>query len=627
MQSKKLSVGAINTISQFNFRNKEEHTIDYVFQVIAFKTSPTKQKGFCVSTVSLSDSKHKRSGFLFFHEDENVDIVPHDLVRIRRITPTIITKNEVDNYFFIVKSFELECKCEELFGTPVDYSSSESNETNIDTTTGNTNSSNTINTSNIIQKNEPTTTTNTSNTNNIKTNFSINVPSRNVNLNTNSKNAPLSLPLSGLSSFSKDFTVVVKITVKNPMKTYTNQKGEGCLFGFTMIDSEGTEMECTAFNVAAKKVYDILQKDKVYSIKGAYIKINDKKFASVKNDYKMILEDNVQITEITNDNTIDESNFKFAFTKISEIESYTTNEAIEVIGKVVEVGDSREVNTKNGMINLKKIKIVDSSNTAIEISLWRQHADQDFTKGEIIIFKNIKINNYGGTKTLNTIENTTIIRDLNIPERTELELFFSNKADSSYKSLGKQSGEGRGLGEISFLSDVLQALDDNVNEGQDKMPIFKVKATISSFVNSEKNFYLGCSNCHKKIIEDTMSSKLQCQACNTFQDKPNYIYTVSIRIKDSTSEENVDIYGNLTEKLTKMSCQDYRDLWVAQDETKLKQLKHEIEYKQYYFLVKPKLQVFNNIPRKKIATLKIEPVDSSFESNRLVEALNHSLTL
>jgi len=608
---KKVSIGAMKNIFDFSFKDKVEHTVDYVFQVLTFKTSMNMQKGFFVSSVTLSDITYKKSGFLFFHLEEHVDIAPYDLVRINKLTPTLLTKNDVDNYFFVVKSFELECKCEQLFGSPEEFKMTE----NAKGSSTNLNSKS----SSSVQSQF------TSSTSNINTGYHrTSQLSSTINPSGGFNDVPKGMPLSALSSFSKDFTIIVKITSKNALKQYTNNKGDGCLFGFTIMDNEGTEMDCTAFNVAAKKVFGLIQKDKVYSIKGCYMKINDKKYATVKNDYKMILEDNVEIKEIHNDQSFDQSNFKFNFVKISEIENLLANEAVEVIGKVIEVGESREVSTKNGQINLKKIKIVDISETSIEISLWRQHADQDFTKGEIVIFKNIKISSYNNSKILNTIESTSVIKDLNIPERTELELFFSNKTDVNFKSLGgKQTGgEGR-LGDISFLQDVNNAVDASMN--QDKAPLFKVKATISSFMNSEKNYYLGCSECNKKILDDGLSNKLQCQSCNKIQDKHNYIYTLSLRIKDSTSEEYIDIYGALAEKLTKMKCEDYRDLVESHDETKLRQLKNEIEYKQYYFLVKPKMHVFNNNARKKIATIKIERVDSSTESNRLNGVINQFL--
>jgi hypothetical protein len=581
----KISLGAIKTISNYEFTSASDHQVNFILQVLSFKTCANKQKNRNASTVTLSDTTQKRSGFLFFHE-EYQDVAAYDLVRVISITPVMIEKNDIKIQLFCVKAFSIEEKCDELFGSPEDYKETHSTK----------------------KENDSSEITITKKTITIKT-------------TDNNGNAPKSLPLYALSSFSKDFTIVVKIICKNSMKHFTNNKGDGCLFRFIMMDNEGTEMECTAFNIAAKKVYELLQKDKVYSIKGAYIKINDKKFSSMKNDYKMILEDNVEIKEIINDFSIDESNFKFSFVKISEIESLNPNESIEVIGKVIEVSETREVSTKNGAINLKKLKIADTSEMAIEVSCWRQHADQEFSKGEILIFKNIKISNYNNTKTLNTIENTSILRDLHLPERAELEVFFNNKPnDASFKIIG---GDGKGIGDISFLSEVLSALDGNISH--DNTPLFKVKATVSSFMNYEKNYYLGCSECSKKIIDESNFDQIKCQSCNKVHGNRNYIYALSIRIKDSKSEEFIDIFGGLAEKLTNMKCNDYMELVESQDEIKLGQLKSEIEYKQFYFLVKPKIQVFNNVARKKIVTLKIEPVDSSVESKRLIGLISQYL--
>ena len=56
-------------------------------------------------------------------------------------------------------------------------------------------------------------------------------------------------------------------------------------------------MQCTCFNKAVDKFFNIITEGKIYEIKGGYVKINDKKFTTIKSDYKIVLDENSVITE------------------------------------------------------------------------------------------------------------------------------------------------------------------------------------------------------------------------------------------------------------------------------------------------------------------------------------------
>jgi hypothetical protein len=266
--------------------------------------------------------------------------------------------------------------------------------------------------------------------------------------------------------------------------------------------------------------------------------------------------------------------------------------------------------------------VVDTSDTTIEISLWRQHANQNFNKGDIFAFKNIKVSTYNNSKTLNTMENTLIIKDPDVVEKTELELHFNNNksSESNFKALSNKQGDGKKSGEISFLNDVVNALDEC--DYMDKMPVFKVKAYIVGFNVQEKHYYHGCIECNKKMMDES-----KCHSCNKVQDTHNFIYSFSFRLKDSAGEEFVDIFGSLAEKITGMKCEDYKDMMNQSDELKQRKLQNEINFKQFYFLLKPKLNTFNNTTRKRIVVLKIDPIDTNAETNRLVDKIAQALTI
>ena len=74
-----------------------------------------------------------------------------------------------------------------------------------------------------------------------------------------------------------------------------------------------------------------------------------------------------------------------------------------------------------------------------------------------------------------------------------------------------------------------------------------------------------------------------------------------------------------------MTAGNYRALLINRDEDKLRAISCRIENNDFYFLVKPKVQKFNNIPKKKFSVNKIENVEMRKEAYRLLEQLKEKL--
>lgn len=78
-------------------------------------------------------------------------------------------------------------------------------------------------------------------------------------------------------------------------------KGEGCLMNIDIIDKEGTQIQATFFNEAANKFHPILQENHVYLFSNGQVKLANKKFTSIKNDYCIYFDSNADIVEIDDD--------------------------------------------------------------------------------------------------------------------------------------------------------------------------------------------------------------------------------------------------------------------------------------------------------------------------------------
>ena len=75
---------------------------------------------------------------------------------------------------------------------------------------------------------------------------------------------------------------------------------------------QGTQIQATMFNEAAKKFYDKFELGKVYYISKGTLRVANKQFKTVQNDYEMTLNENSEVEEASDEAAcIPETKFKF----------------------------------------------------------------------------------------------------------------------------------------------------------------------------------------------------------------------------------------------------------------------------------------------------------------------------
>jgi replication factor A1 len=436
--------------------------------------------------------------------------------------------------------------------------------------------------------------------------------------------------LKQLTTFSRDFIIFVRVTKKSEIKTFetrNNNMGssQGKLFYFIVLDRDGNEMQCTCFNKAVDKFFDIIEEDQLYEIKGGYVKLNDKKYTRIKSDYKIVLDENSKITKKADNGIIKKNNMTII--RIKDIPNMNLYSIVDLCVVVLNVGEKMIKNTRNGSQPLKKIVVGDVSKYKIEISLWRVHSDTNVKFGDILLINNVKIGEYKG-RTLTTFDETCI--KINPPRTNEyvreLEEFIQkNDIKGEFLDLENNTEMKTETKEESenytsvHIRDVLESLD----EYEDVHNLSKVTAIVTQILHNEKNYYLGCSdrNCKRKLKLEGDSDEYICPNCRRSTKTPTYYYTLSLRVKDASTEYWIDIFGKTAESIMKCTAEEYKNILESGDEEKLKQLTHNVEFKVFNFWVKPKMQTYNTVSKKKLYAYKIEPYNERTEAHKLVKYL------
>ena len=391
-------------------------------------------------------------------------------------------------------------------------------------------------------------------------------------------------------------------------------------------------MQITCFSKGVDKFFDLVQENKVYAIIGGYIKLNDRKFYCGKNisEYRLILDENASIKEMVDDGSI-ENNTSCNFMKINKALEINVYSVVDLCVYVLECGEAQLKNTKNGEQYLRKLIVCDDSEYKIELTLWRIHATINLEKNQFLVIKNAKIGEFNGRNISSYDDTSILVNPQNYKEVEELKIFMENfrgefKSLKNLNNEEKNYKENNGIGSmVYYMTEILDILDND--HGKNEFNTYKIKGTITQIIHNERNFYAGCPeiSCKRKCVYNEQKDEWFCNHCSNMIKKPCYYYNLSIRVKDCSCEQWIDLFGVNAEKILKINAEDYRNLLLSGDSEKLKEINDNIEFKTFYFTIKPKIHMFNGNIKKKLYTHKLEPVDHRNETKRIIELLNKSL--
>ena len=443
-----------------------------------------------------------------------------------------------------------------------------------------------------------------------------------VNSDDNSFNYKNCQFLSYLTTFTKEIHPFVKIERKYELRVFKNKRTnqDNKLFSVKMIDTEGFEMIATAFGEVADKLYDMFEEGGTYEIKGGYVRINEKKFSSVKADYKLLFDERTEIIARPDNGLFNK--IQYNFSSIEELNNLPIGAVVDLLAIVIEVQEPSTLNTKNGPQQIRRLRLGDVSGYKIEITLWRQLSEIHIEPNTMILLRNVRVGEYNG-KNLSTVDGTEIIFQENLPKIEEVEILqkFIASGEIEWKLL-PSSGEMMDSSapiKAKYLKEILDEVDleDISYEKQfssqkskgDRRPLIKFKATICSITHSERNYYMGCpeQQCKKKLVQDNNGTF--CEHCNKPVPQPKIYFTIQLRVRDASSEQFVDVFGEVAAKILGCTAEEYKNYIDTNDTVKLNAITEKIEFNDYYFIGSCRINEYNGIRKKRISCYRIEPIE------------------
>lgn len=88
------------------------------------------------------------------------------------------------------------------------------------------------------------------------------------------------------------------MVAKSEVKKWNNAKGSGQLMSVTFAD-QSAEIRATLFNEAVEAFGNLLMEHQVYDVSKGTIKVANKMYSNVANDYEMTIDMNTSISVVS----------------------------------------------------------------------------------------------------------------------------------------------------------------------------------------------------------------------------------------------------------------------------------------------------------------------------------------
>jgi replication factor A1 len=431
-------------------------------------------------------------------------------------------------------------------------------------------------------------------------------------------------PIKSLNPYQNRWTIKARVTSKSEIRSWNNQKGSGKLFHIDLLDAQGGEIRATMFNDAVEAFYPLLEVGKVYYISKGTLKIANKKFTSIPNEYELSLDRNSQIT-LCND-AGDIPSMHYNFVPIQSINDIQKDEVVDVLGVAVTIGECTAIVTKQGKeLKKRNITLVDRTGVCIDFTLWGDKAENlgfQFGDQPILAIKGAKVSTFNN-KTLTSVNSTLMEVNPDIREAAALRSWFDTEGVTmqlNSLSRGREPGQfgdassSYGPTETKTFEEVKAALTGI----RDKPLYFDVKGTITIIRQDGNLWYYACPNCNRKVPQ-TVDGR--CDNCQQSYDKPTPRYILSFCAADHTGSQWLSCFNDVAEGILGGQTAGDMELWREMKDPRFEHTFQQAMHKQYKFRLRGKEEVYQDNWKLKCTVVGAHPVDLVKDSAVLLQQI------
>ncbi|TNV83159.1 hypothetical protein FGO68_gene14242 [Halteria grandinella] len=269
------------------------------------------------------------------------------------------------------------------------------------------------------------------------------------------------MPIKALNTFTRDWKIMARVTQKSERRT---TKSGGSLLKVNLMDTYGTKIEATFFDDAVDQFERILIEGKTYTFANGNVKIANKKFTTIKNDFCLTFEKSSSIKEVEDDGSIAGSDSAYDFTLIKQLEQMgggqgTSQRQIDILGLIIDLSEAEVVKLRNQNEKVRKyVTLVDETCCSVVVTIWGEMCDKYLLNlGDIVAITGARVSDYGGKSLNAAMDHADVVINPNHDRARKLSMWYNDfiskygpEAVNKIKPLTNKMGggslpEGRGM--------------------------------------------------------------------------------------------------------------------------------------------------------------------------------------
>lgn len=352
----------------------------------------------------------------------------------------------------------------------------------------------------------------------------------------------------------------------------------------------------------------------MYYISQATLKVANKQFNPLKNDYEMSLHANSSIVPCDDSGEI--PMVQCDFVPIAELENRDKDAVLDVIGVCRHVEELSRITTKTSReVSKRALHLMDASGKEVTVTLWGEEAEKFDGAGQpVVAIKAARLSDFGG-RSLSAQFSSTVMVNPHIPEAFRLRGWYDNEGHgvASQSLSGQRLGGGGANTAWRTLSEVKQA---ELGQGE-KADYFSCVATVL-FTRKDSCLYQACpsADCNKKVV-DQHNGLYRCEKCD--RDYPNFQHRLilSANIADFGDNQWVTCFQETAEVLLGCSAETLGQLKNT-NEAAFDEVFQKAGFTTHVFRNRIKMETYNDESRIKATVMDIKPVDHREYSRRLI---------